>query len=292
MLLVDKKNAPIAKRSESHFRTFDDLIFLPLGSRHMLIIRQNQMDVFRKLALAQFEEAMLAHSKSFSPHLCEVIGDDQLRTVVRTALDRAGRYKFTNRGPLRLFIELGFLFGSGFADDPQYPWASEILRSTDGQMCRAEKLHAKSTEYLEIVSGPDNHYTNQALERLSVAARERRHRPLPARDQFGITMLQEMARIFPQKSEYVGHDALEALISEGVAEAARHRLPSVLGEGLVVILMFAFGHGCTQDPLYPWISRTLNDQMTVDPADRADRLEKKALIWLDHVIARNRGARR
>jgi hypothetical protein len=50
--------------------------------------------------------------------------------------------------------------------------------------------------------------------------------------------------------------------------------------------MFAFGHGCTHDPLYPWIARTLKDERIKDPAARAERLEKKAITWLDHVLAR------
>jgi len=51
--------------------------------------------------------------------------------------------------------------------------------------------------------------------------------------------------------------------------------------------MFAFGHGCTNDLLYPWISRTLQDERIADPEARAARLEQKAITWLEHVNARN-----
>ena len=64
------------------------------------------------------------------------------------------------------------------------------------------------------------------------------------------------------------------------------------GEALVVVLMFAFGHGCTDDPLYPWISRTLKDERIVGPAARVERLEKKSITWLEHVLARPRGGAR
>ena len=46
-----------------------------------------------------------------------------------------------------------------------------------------------------------------------------------------------------------------------------------------------FGHGCADDPLYPWIERTLNDQAIIDAPARAKRLEKKAITWLEHVLA-------
>jgi hypothetical protein len=39
------------------------------------------MRVFEERAWQQFEEEMVAHSKDFSPRLCEVIGDEQLRVA-------------------------------------------------------------------------------------------------------------------------------------------------------------------------------------------------------------------
>jgi hypothetical protein len=104
-------------------------------------------------------------------------------------------------------------------------------------------------------------------------------------------MLGEMRRIFPQKTAYVGEAPLTALIEEAVAEAQSYDFRSIREQALIVVLMFAFGHGCTNDPLYPWISNTLQDRKIVDAAARAKRLEKKAVTWLEHVVARNeRGA--
>jgi hypothetical protein len=83
-----------------------------------MIIRAEQMRVFEERAWQQFEEEMMAHSKDFSPRLCELIGDEQLRVAVRAAIARAMDYGFTNRGPIRLFVEMMFLCGSSFDTDP------------------------------------------------------------------------------------------------------------------------------------------------------------------------------
>ena len=48
--------------------------------------------------------------------------------------------------------------------------------------------------------------------------------------------------------------------------------------------MYAFGHGCVDDPLYPWIGNTLSDEKIAEPSVRAERLERKALTWLNHVL--------
>jgi hypothetical protein len=50
--------------------------------------------------------------------------------------------------------------------------------------------------------------------------------------------------------------------------------------------MYAFGHNCVNDPLYPWIYNTLNDKKIITPQARAERLEKKAVTWFNHVLAR------
>jgi hypothetical protein len=243
------------------------------------------MEVFNQAALVGFENEMMAHSKDFSPRLCEVIGDEQLRVALRQAMDRARGYGFTNRGPIRLFIELMFLFGSAFDTDPQYPWAAQILGASDDQMERAERLYQKTLDYQEKVSGPEAVNTRKALGDLSILARQ--PATFSAKD-FVASLFREMNRAFPQKVAYIGEEQLTALIDEGRAEALRYRFPTLRGEALVVVLMFAFGHSCTDDPLYPWIARTLNDEKILGPTARAERLEEKAVMWLDHVLARPR----
>ncbi len=248
----------------------------------MLVIRQEQMEVFRQATRTAFENEMVMHSMDFSPRLCEVIGEEQLRMALLRAMDRADGYGFTNRGPMRLFIELMFLFGSAFDTDLQYPWAAQILHASDDQMQRAERLYENTLDYQENVSGPADTNTYKALRNLSSLAQQ----PLSfSLNDFVPGMFREMAHIFPQKVAYLGEERLHALIREGCTVAQRFQFLTDRGYALVVALMFAFGHGCTDDPLYPWIARTLQDEKIIDPAARAKRLEGKALTWLDHVLA-------
>ncbi len=248
----------------------------------MLVIRTEQMDVFRQAAAASFENEMVAHSQDFSPRLCKVVGEEQLRVAVRGAIDRAGGYGFTYRGPIRLFIELMFLFGNAFDSDPQYPWAISILRDSSPQMRRADRLYGQVIDYQEKVSGADGVNMREALKSLAFLAQQ----PLTfSANDFVPGVMRELAHAFPQKAAYLGEDALQALVREGCVAAQGARFPTSRGYSLMVALMFAFGHGCADDPLYPWIGRTLRDARIADPAARAARLEKKALTWLGRVLA-------
>lgn len=42
------------------------------------------------------------------------------------------------------------------------------------------------------------------------------------------------------------------------------------------------GQGCIEDPLYPWIARTLANDRLSSPSARANQLQRKALTWLRH----------
>lgn len=248
----------------------------------MLKIRRAQLEVFEQAALKKFEDDMVVHSKEFSPKLSQVLGDEQLRVAIRQAISRARTHGLTNRGPVRLFIDMMFLFGSAFDTDPQYPWAARILRSSEDQMQRADWLHAQILEYQEKVSGPGAVNTRNALKGLAELARQQL---TFTADTFVADMLNLMESGFPQKASYIGSEALEVLIREASDESRRYGLRPYRDDALIGVLMFAFGHGCTDDPLYPWIAATLKDKRIINGEARAERLERKALTWLDHVIA-------
>jgi hypothetical protein len=251
----------------------------------MLTVRTLQMKVFEQAVRLRFEDEMVAHSREFSPKLSQVLGEKQLRVAVRAAITKAEGYGFTNRGPIRLFVEMTFLCGSSFDTDPQYPFIREVVCAAGDQMRRAEQIHEGALDYLEKVSGPNNAHVRQALEALLVLSKRE-----VTMSQLGFVtdLLQEMTRVFPQKAARVGEQALAALVKEGITEALAYKFSAPREKALVVVLMFAFGHGCTIDPLYPWIQRTLTETRIVSPTARSTRLERKAVTWLNHVLGKPR----
>lgn len=250
----------------------------------MLVIRSTQRQAFAPAALQAFETDMVAHLSEFSPPLFKAVGEEQMRKVVRLGIAQAGRYGLTYRGPVRLYLEIMLLLGSHFDTDPQYSWSAGILNDAarPDQMDRADRLYEEILSGLETVVGPNDAYAQKALRAIAVFARE----PLPlSSDDFVPGMLERMMSVYPEKAAYVGTEGLTALIREGITQARKHHFVTVRAAALIVVLMFAFGHGCVDDPLYPWIARTLHDERLRDPVARAQRLEKKSLTWLEHVLA-------
>jgi len=163
--------------------------------------------------------------------------------------------------------------------------AIEILAKTEelNQMERAEELHIKVKDYLEKVDGEDNVHTLKALEDLSSRLKQRiefQH------DNFDRDTLRLMKEIHPRKVAETGEEPILQLIADAKTKAGElYGFEEARSLGLMAVLMFAFGHRCDNDPLLPWISRTLSQTGQVDEAETvAKDLERRAVIWLDAVL--------
>jgi len=243
------------------------------------------MQVFENLALATFERSMVAHLREFSPPLTATLSETQLLDFVRFGISCAKQDGFTLQGPVRLYLETMLLLGSKFSDDPQYPWAKTAIQTHEGgdedELNRATRLYEHLMAYRASVNGPEDSHTLAALRKLEHFASS----PiLYRRDNLEDSLIADMADVYPQKLQYVGEWAVRDLLKKGISTAAQVGLGAeVRSIVLVCVLMFAFGHECVRDPLYPWIERTLVDPLITGQDARARRLEAKAVTWLRHV---------
>lgn len=242
------------------------------------------MTAFETVALRQFENEMIGHLKVFAAKHCEILGVEGVRKVIRRGMERAAAHGFTNRGPLRLYLEAMFMLGSDFDTDPQLPWAARILgdRKTADQMVRADRLYGCLTDYVDQVAGPDDAFAKEALRR----ARRVRFEDLATAG--GDREKQILARFeanYPEKCRYVGEPALRTILHRGATLGREHGVSSDAGVVLMIGLMFILGHGFAADPQFPWIALTLSNGRIEDPNRRAERLYSKSMTYLDRVLA-------
>ncbi len=118
----------------------------------MLMIRKKQMEVFEHYMCGQFEDRMVAHVHTHFPIKCQDLGDERLRTTIRKGVKRAKAYKTVYESDIAKYIHLVFAFHEDFDEDPELPWAIQILNDDTlvGPSTRMECLYQESKKHLTI----------------------------------------------------------------------------------------------------------------------------------------------
>jgi hypothetical protein len=250
----------------------------------LLAIRSEQMRLLGLAALEGFKQDLLRHLAGFAPELHALRGDDVFRQVIDQGLARAAGYGFTNRGPLRFFVECMLSYGAEFDTDIQIRGLQECLvrEHANGQEWHADQAFAAIERFQVQTRGRHNDYAIGALSRLGPFL----DRLDSLRDgSLEADLLDLISRVYPEKLEFVGRDRLRRLMAVARDEAARSGMATAAGVGLLSGLMFALGHGIARDPLYPWVHATLTHPPAQDAARRIERLRRKTRIYLKATLA-------
>jgi len=253
-----------------------------------LIIRKQQIETFEEARSPEFENYMVAHLKEFSPLHSVSLGEAGIRGLIIAGMERAKRFGFTRRGPVRFYIETMILLGVDFDTDPQYPWPGKILRdaSIPDQTQRADRIHSWLVELLDDAGGPSREYARQALHR----ARKIPLQPIPVSSaNFEDEIIRRMKENHPEKVSCLGEAVLRNLIPRAIEESKKYSVSTDAGVCLFIGLMFAVGHGFANDPKYPWVANTLTNRAITDPDKRVERLYSKTMTYLDHVLRHLQG---
>lgn len=115
-----------------------------------MIIRNQQIQVIGKISREQFKHWMFDHLNEFFPEQCLVLGESGTLEVIDYGIDLAKEYEIIAQNDVCRFIDLLFCFGDKFWEDPDYPWAFEIMEKQDLQPSeRVELLYQTALDHLD-----------------------------------------------------------------------------------------------------------------------------------------------
>jgi len=209
----------------------------------MLQLRKEQMQAFAAAAEERFAVELVDHLFHFSPFHARQLGTDVVGSIVRYGIEKAKAYGFTQKGPIRFYLELMFLLGSAFDSDPQFLWLSGPLfldQSPLTEISRAQQAFHATTRYLDEVAGAENCLVYQSLLRV------RSHGFLVHSPHAAPTtpqLLNELGIISPEKAKFLGEDCLAALIQRSQSEVVRIGSNRASDYALLTLLMYGLGHG-------------------------------------------------
>src|SRR5215213_1636422 len=93
----------------------------------MIRIQKRQLGTFAAARWASFEDDLTAHLRAFFPTACASLGDAGVRAEIRYGAARAALHGVVGERDLFLYLDLMFTLGRDFDDDPDLPWARELL---------------------------------------------------------------------------------------------------------------------------------------------------------------------
>jgi hypothetical protein len=97
----------------------------------MLIIRKEQMEVFRRYVLQQFEDRMVTHLRTACHERLNDMPEAELRTMIQYGIAKADGYGVKAEDDVQRYLELMVVYGSDFDTNPQTSWAGDILRTAN-----------------------------------------------------------------------------------------------------------------------------------------------------------------
>ncbi|MGH9631059.1 MAG: hypothetical protein ACRD7E_22355 [Bryobacteraceae bacterium] len=251
-------------------------------------IRRQQTEAFEKAGVRNFEEGMVAHLNKFFPKHGKLLGEDQLRTVIKQGWQNANQHNLTAERSIRMYIELMCLLGSGFDQDPQTPWAADILQGNPmaPQAERIDRLYKQGWQHAASVSADyqdllEGKRTERFVSALRAIRYERKEDLSPAEiSDFSNRSILRLRLMFPSKCEYIGETCLRNLIQRGIEVAGQYGIASERGIVLFIVIMFVVGSGFDTDPQLPWASRVLTDDKIADQSAKVDQLYAESLKCL------------
>jgi hypothetical protein len=116
----------------------------------VLIIRKEQMDALSGHMEESFVNRVVAHLKEIWPEKCVEMGEEAVRESIHDAIDCARESGIIIEYDVARYIDLIYEFDWPADEEPDTPWAQEILNDTelDGTS-KMDRLYEEANRILE-----------------------------------------------------------------------------------------------------------------------------------------------
>ena len=95
----------------------------------MLVIRRAQMDALARSAMEPFVENVIGHLRRVWPEECAAMGEEGLEAFVAHGMAKCERYEIETEYDVGRYCDLMLLLTKDLDEDPNIPWAQDILNS-------------------------------------------------------------------------------------------------------------------------------------------------------------------
>ena len=248
----------------------------------MLVVREQQIETLRSAARERFEADLASHLREFFPRHVSFLGDAHLAVLVGYCIARARAHDFCSDYATFLYVDLAFMLGSHFDEDPQLTWVAALLQTGGGPLLRIERLHTAAMRYFDRVTGVDNEHWTRALvraRRLDLHCLDAVNSPSWNGECQGV-----LDRLYPEKSSHQGAEVNRRLVVRGRDAAAHYGLTRSADILCYIAHMFMLGSAFDRDPHFPWAQQIAD--ASLDSSARMALVYEASMNYLNHALSR------
>ncbi|ATZ10347.1 hypothetical protein [Erwinia amylovora] len=198
----------------------------------------SQVDVLKKLSFANYLNEIMQHYEIMFPLLIPLLKKECFRSFVEQGIVLAKESGYTQRGPVRLYLDMMIIFGSHFEQDPLFKKLKVEEDKNVSQIEKSVTLYTLLGKYLKTVYGLSGLYFKESIrvfQRLNI-------KTLPVGINVSNNELHELLRgIYPQRYDFATSDSIDELITLSDEYCRRHGLKNQNNKSYLILVMFLFG---------------------------------------------------
>ncbi|ECJ2427910.1 TPA: hypothetical protein JDC26_004423 [Salmonella enterica subsp. salamae] len=209
---------------------------------------EDQVTFLKKLSLKNYIDELIDHIKYVFPSLPFSCGANDLYSYIEMNIVRAKNAGYTQRGAVRLYIDMMIIFGVGFERDPLFK--NIVTRNINENLSQIEKtmnLYSFLNRYINDVYGEGGVFFMESLNKfkdfningISVTYEN---------NFYNIHAL--LKYIYPQRYEFIGSNAIDHLNAFAEEYVERNKIVQINQKIYLIIVMFLFGCSLEYNPFY------------------------------------------
>lgn len=249
----------------------------------MLKISNLQYTKLQEHIVSNFEDEMFRHVKTYFPNHFAIMNEEDIYHTIKYTFKKCKSYKFTTKRNLCLYLNMAFMLGSNFDNDPQYPWAKAILKGIKlkNSVRHIDDLKIKSQEIFNSMAGKNNAAINRFFLNFSKHHQEIYNTIITLNLKKDFTYLQE---IYPEKYSTIGEQNISKMLETGSRNAEKYGLTNNSSLAIFGLLQFIGGSGFDTDPQFQPISELLNNQELETQNEKSKLIYDKTLEIIQKFI--------
>lgn len=204
----------------------------------------NQVDMLKKISIESYIDEITEHCGVIFPRLILLHRKEGFCSYIQKGITLAKNAGYTQRGPVRLYIDMMIILGTNFERDPLLQRLKMEEQKVLPQLERSVMCCELLDDYLARVYGENGCFFKESLRKFKKYSVKFPHEKIRSSNE----ELHELLRgIYPQRYDFAGYDAVNDLVTLSGIGCERHKLKRDSHKSYLVLIMFLFGCSFEQD---------------------------------------------